>query len=157
MADSDVRAEPVDEIKIANFLREHGPREGAALAAYEQLIAEVDDPGIRYLAQMILEDERRHHSMITAMLHQIESFLWNTEVDGAVPYLEDRVDPSLHAATKGLLDLEHEDANELRHLRRALKHQPSGSLLPLLVECMLHDTAKHIAILETIRDHTKAK
>jgi len=143
-----------DEQAIALVLREHGKREGAALSAYEKLTTECDDPGIRYLATMILEDERRHHRLIEEMLHQIESFLWDVEVEPKVPYLRRRVDPELREATDELLALEREDADELRRLRRQVRSQPSSSLLPLLVDLMVHDTAKHIEILKVIRAHT---
>jgi len=136
------------ERAIAAHLREHGPREGALLGAYQELIDQCEDEGVRYLAGMILEDERRHHRLIDEMLHQIESFIWEVERDPQVPYLTPRVDPELRAATDELLALEREDAKELKQLRREMRSQPDSSLLPLLVELMIHDTAKHIAILK---------
>ena len=44
---------------------------------------------------------------------------------------------------------------ELEQLRTALKGRPRSSLQPLLVDTMLHDTAKHIAILELIRNQLR--
>lgn len=145
------------ERAIATLLREHGPREGEALAEYQKLVAECTDEGVKYLASLILEDERRHHQVINEMLHQIESFLWDSEQEPRTPYLSERVDPELRAATDRLLEFEREDAKELRRLRREVKSQPSSSLLPLLVDLMIHDTAKHIEILKLIRKHTKAR
>lgn len=141
------------ERAIAAHLREHGPREGELLAAYEQLVDGCDDEGIRYLASMIIEDEHRHHRLVEEMLHQVESFIWEVDRDPQVPYLTERVDPDLRAATDELLALEREDARELKQLRREMRSQPKSSLLPLLVELMIHDTAKHIAILKVIRAH----
>lgn len=143
------------ELAIAASLSAHGPREGAALEEYRTLMEQCDDAGIRYLAGLILDDEERHHRQINEMLHQIQSFLWETEVEPRVPYLTVRDDPDLHAATERLLEIEHEDAAELRNLRRQVRSQPSSSLLPLLVELMLLDTAKHIEILKLIKRHTK--
>ncbi len=87
------------------------------------------------------------------MLHQMESFLWDVDVEPKVPYLPERVDPELRAATDELLKLERDDAAELRKLRRQVRSQPTSSLLPLLVDLMVHDTAKHIEILKVIRAH----
>jgi hypothetical protein len=67
----------------------------------------------------------------------------------------DHPDPELLQETKRLLAFEKSDAKELRQLRKALRHAPRSSLQPLLVDLMLHDTAKHISILEYIRDHLK--
>jgi rubrerythrin len=144
------------ELAIAASLAEHGPREGAALAEYERLVDSCDDEGIRYLAAMVLADERRHHQLITEMLHQIQSYLWETDVEPQVPYLHVRHDPELRAATDRLLRLERDDARELRKLRRQVKDQPPSSMLALLVELMLHDTAKHVQILKLIRSHVTA-
>lgn len=141
------------EAKLAAKLAEHGPREGAALAEYQQLVEECDDPGIRYLAELILADERRHHQQITEMLHQVQSYLWETDVEPQVPHLHKVRDPRLHEATERLIRLEREDAKELRSLLHDVKSQPDSSMLPLLVELMLHDTQKHIAMLQLIKSH----
>lgn len=146
-----------EEIAIAELLGEHGPREGAALAAYKRLADGVDDPGIRYLVELIMADEERHHRIINEMLHQIQSFVWETHVDPQVPYLGTIVDPELRAATDELIELEKQDAKELRRLKRQMRGQPSSSMLPLLVELMEHDTAKHIAMLKLIRAHVKRR
>jgi hypothetical protein len=69
--------------------------------------------------------------------------------------MADRPDPALLQETKRLLAFEKSDAKELRQLRKALRQAPRSSLQPLLVDLMLHDTAKHISILEFIRDHLK--
>lgn len=166
MSDIDHGAAPIptggqrilnEEIAIAELLSEHGPRESGALLAYKQLVEGADDPGIRYLVEMIMADEERHHRVITEMLHQIQSFVWDTQVEPQVPYLGTLVDPELRAATDELIELEKEDARELKKLKRQMKGQPSSSMLPLLVEMMEHDTAKHIAILELIRSHVKRR
>ena len=58
-----------------------------------------------------------------------------------------------------LLAFEKEDMKELRRLRKELQWShgnPHGDpLLPLLVDLMLHDTAKHIDILKFIRARTR--
>lgn len=166
MTDIDHGATPVprgdqrildEEIAIAELLGEHGPKETAALAAYKQLVEAVEDPGIRYLVDMIMADEERHHRLITEMLNQIQSFVWDAPVEPHVPYLGTIVDPELSAATEQLIELEKEDARELRRLKRQMRGQPSSSMLPLLVSLMEHDTAKHIAILKLIRSHVKRR
>jgi hypothetical protein len=44
-----------------------------------------------------------------------------------------------------------EDEKQLGKLRKAPRGSPKSWLHPLLVDLMLHDTAKHIAILKHIR------
>jgi rubrerythrin len=139
------------ELAIARMLREHGRREGAALAEYRKLADTCDDDGVRYLLEMILADEERHHRQIDEMLHQVQSFLWEVDVEPKVPHVRGYRHPELREVTERLLELERRDAAELRRLRRQMRSQPSSSMLPLLVELMIHDTQKHIEILKFIK------
>ena len=63
-----------------------------------------------------------------------------------------RPDAELLAETKRLLAFEKQDAKELRALRKSLAPASNYSMDPLMVELMLHDTAKHITILEYIEE-----
>ena len=144
------------EHRILAMLQTHGEREGAALSSYRR-VAEDPDAGsaIQYLVQLILEDEERHHRVFEEMANAIRSFVWEVDVEPKVPAMAVRSDDTLVHETERLLKFEKEDANELRVLRRAVKHGPKSSLHPLLVELMLHDTAKHIAILDHIRSRLR--
>jgi hypothetical protein len=144
------------EYAALEMLATHGKREGAAIAAYERVAAESKaGDAIQYLIRMILEDERRHHQVFEEMVNELRSFVWEVEIEPKVPSVVDRADPALLAETKALLEIEKDDAKELRKLRKLVRRGPSSSLHPVLVEWMLHDTAKHIAILEFIRDHLR--
>jgi rubrerythrin len=143
---------------ILEMLETHGAREGAALAAYKQVAEETSaGPGVRYLVRLILEDEERHHRVFAEMANELRSFVDELDVEPRVPSMAPRADPALLAETQRLLQFEKDDAKELKALRKAVKHSPASSLHPLLVEMMLHDTAKHIAILEHIRSRLKRR
>ncbi|MGV3758674.1 MAG: hypothetical protein ACO1PW_03910 [Actinomycetota bacterium] len=143
------------EVEVLAMLREHAPREGAALSAYQHLVDATEDAGVRYLGRLILEDERRHHGVINEMVQMLEAFTSGAPRGADAPELRPRSDPELRAATTELLALEREDARELRQLQRALRGASVPALLPLLVDLMIHDTRKHIAILRAIRSHTR--
>jgi hypothetical protein len=68
-----------------------------------------------------------------------------------VPHLRPHASPELKEATRQLLKMEKADSVELHRLREQLDGGPESSLLPLLVDLMINDTAKHIAILSFIR------
>ena len=68
-----------------------------------------------------------------------------------------RDDPVLRNETERLLAFEKEDAKELRRLRKELRRSQGYPLLPLLVNLMLHDTAKHIDILRFIRSNARRR
>jgi hypothetical protein len=144
------------EYSVLRMLETHGEREGTALASYERVAGESSASGaVQYLVRLILEDERRHHRVFAEMANELKSFVWEVAVEPRTPSMGDRSDPELLQETKRLLAFEKSDAKELRELRRALRHAPRSSLQPLLVDLMRHDTAKHISILEFIRDHLK--
>ena len=137
---------------VLDMLESHGRREGAALESYKRVAERKSaSDAVRYLVRLILDDEERHHRVFDEMANEIRSFVWEIDIEPKVPAMPPRTDPELLAETRRLLAFELEDAKQLRHLRKALRHSPKSWLHRLLVELMLHDTAKHIAILKHIR------
>jgi hypothetical protein len=140
------------DARILELLRTHDAREGAVLAAYQRLVDESTDEGIRYLGRMILDDEERHHQVLGQMAERVDAWMHGSG-DAGTPSLTPRVDSELLDETRRLIALERADAKELRHLQTELRYAPATSLLPLLVKLMLHDNAKHIEILKFIRTY----
>lgn len=144
------------DYRILEMMETHGAREGEALASYRDVAQRSQSgAGIQYLVKLILEDEERHHRVFDEMANQIRSFVWELDVEPKSPSLQPRADEDLLRETRRLLDFEEEDAKELRALRKALKGSPKSSLHPLLVDLMLHDTNKHIAILKHINSRLR--
>ena len=148
--------------ELVDMLRSHGQREGGALASYQRLAEQSDDEGLRYLVGLIMDDETRHHHQIDDMLNdELHPFRWYEDTQQTVPTIKVRDDPALRAETDRLLAFEKEDMKELRRLRKELRWShgnPHGDpLLPLLVDLMLRDTAKHIDILQFIRARTRRR
>jgi len=140
------------EYDVLDLMESHGAQEASLLESYRQVAEEAStSDGVRYLVRLILEDEERHHRVFTEMANDIKSFVWEVEVEPKVPGMSRRSDPRLLAETRRLLAFEIEDAAQLRRLRKVLRGSPRSSLHPLLVDLMLHDTAKHIAILKHLR------
>ena len=139
------------DARVLETLRAHDEREAAILASYRRLVEETSDEGIRYLGRLIIEDETRHHALITEMAHRVEGWEHHEDATDATPSLTPRVDPALLAGTRRLIALEKADAKELRRLQKELRYAPATSLLPLLVKIMLADTKRHIEILQLIR------
>jgi len=146
--------DPESYSQVLETLRDHDERETAILDSYRRLVDESPDEGVRYLGRLLIEDEERHHQVISEMANRIESWLHGISVEPATPSLAPRVDPRLLAETRRLIALERQDAKELRLVQKELRSAPAISLLPLLVKLMLHDTARHIEILRFIRAYT---
>lgn len=147
----------VDTRDLVELLVRHGEEEGKVLAEYEQLVASADDGAVRYLGQLILDDERRHHTFLAEIAN---SLAWETRpVDGApvAPHLPLHLDGGLLAATRRLRRVEEADRKELVALRRRLRVYADTTLWGLLVELMLLDTEKHATILRFLERHAGAR
>ena len=139
------------EGNLLAILGTHGEREGAVLNSYAQLVEHCEDEGTRYLGQLILDDEERHHRITEEMLNQVRSVVEDLDIEPKTPSMVGRVSDDLLAETKRLLAFEKDDLAELRRLRKDLKHAKAFPLLSLLVNLMIQDTRKHIEILTFLR------
>lgn len=140
------------EYELLRLFDEHGKREGSLLEVYRSAAESAEeDEGVQYLVQLILEDEARHHRFFEEMANAVRSFLWELDVEPSTPSLGVRRNDALLSATKALLRFEKDDLKELRRLRKTLRRSRTTSLDPLLVDLMIRDTQKHIAILDYLR------
>jgi hypothetical protein len=133
----------------------HVATEGAILGEYQRLAEDpAASPAFRYLAGLIFADERRHHQLFNDLAESIRQLAELRLDDEPIPSLTglkaDR--ERIMASTERLLELERADAKELKQLVKSLKDVRETTLWPLLLELMQDDTAKHIKILQFIRD-----
>jgi len=146
------------ERRIVAVLEEHGAEEGRLLGAYQHFVDDAEQPAVRYLVNLILEDERRHHQ---AMVEIANSVAWGDprlSPEGGVPELPSSLhDEALLAATKSLLDAERRDHRDLEALRVELDTVADTTLWALLVDLMILDTEKHIRILERVADMAEGR
>lgn len=146
------------EQELYDHVRGHVVEEGAILGEYQRLADDATcSPAFRYLARLILDDERRHHEMFNDLAEAIKQM-------GELR-LEDAPIPSLHGLrddrdriieiTKRLLKAERDDAKKLNTLAKKLKNVQETTLWGLLIKLIQHDTDKHIMILKFIRKHAR--
>ena len=143
------------EQELHDHIAGHVVTEGAILDDYQALAEDpAGAPAFGYLARLILADERRHHQMFSDMAESIRQMAELRVEDEPIPSLRGlKADRGrIIAATERLLDVERADAEELKHLAKRLRDVRDTTLWGLLVELMRDDTAKHIKILQFIRD-----
>lgn len=133
----------------------HGAAEGALLAEYASLVETAPSPAVRYLMELILADERRHHRTLVEMASAMAWGELPGTPAGATPALDGGMatDEPLVASTRRLLDHERHDHAELLKLRRSLRPYADTTLWALLIDLMLADTEKHQRILGFILQH----
>lgn len=131
-------------------LEEHLADEAKILDEYRSFAASDDKP-VQYLAQLILEDEQRHHRVLTELLNQFRTSVWLAEQTPRVPWLTRTHDArQLRKSIRRLRSFERHDLHQLRKLRRRLGFLRRDSLGGVLVSAMILDTRKHLLYLRTL-------
>lgn len=146
------------EDDIYEHVSTHGKVEGAILDEYRQLANDADmSPAFRYLAQMILDDEVRHHRIFDDLAATMSAQRNGDDIEPPIPSLS-----GLHAdhvritlVTDELLRIERDDLRELKEFAKQFKELGKVSLWGFLIDLMLDDTKKHIKILEYLRDRAE--
>jgi hypothetical protein len=147
------------EQQLYDYVVDHVKTEGALLEEYQRLAEdESGSPAFRYVANLILADERRHHQIFNDLAESIRQMAELRLENEPIPPLHGlRADRErIRAATERLLAAERADAKELKRLAKNLKEVRDTTLWGLLVDLMQADTAKHITILSFIRDRADA-
>jgi rubrerythrin len=153
-----VRPQPsVSEGELLELLESHADHETEALHAYEELAGRSPDEHVRYVAGLLLEDERRHHQLLAEMVNRVRGDAEWRPVEPSVPYLgvsHDRA--GLLDITAQLMDTERDDLRRVRILKRRLRRQRYHSLLSLGADILEFDTRKHLHILAFLRAAARA-
>lgn len=138
--------------ELVEMLARHGAEEGRILAEYQTVAESASDPAARYLIDLIMEDERRHHRLLVEIA---TAMAWETlgNVETSVPPLGWHLDEDLIAATRKLREYEEHDRHELQALRKRLKPFEETTLWGLMVDLILLDTQKHATILKFLERH----
>jgi rubrerythrin len=154
--DSSAGASPLERELYGHFVN-HVETERAVLEQYVAVANESESKAFRYLVNLLIEDEIRHHRLFMEIAESIKTESLTGEEDPKVPgldlYRADRA--KTLESTSTLLKSEQDDAIELKRLQRLLKEVQDVTLWSLLVELMQLDTKKHIAILRFVRKHTR--
>ncbi len=137
--------------EVVETLDRHGREEAKLLDRYQRFVEEAESPAARYLVQIILDDELRHHRVLEDLANTI-AWGWTKGVpEEVVPvFPQDGEDGALRAETRALLEHELRDRAHLRRLRRRLRSYGEAPLWGMLVDLMRSDTEKHIDILRFI-------
>jgi rubrerythrin len=136
-------------VTLTHAFETHVREEARFLEAYEQLCKGIEDPGARFLIELILEDERRHHGIFERLAESARSDTASSSPPIPSPTREEA--ESILEPTKRFLEAEIEDRGHLRDLAKQLDGA-GDNLWSLLIELMDLDTRKHVRILEYLRD-----
>jgi len=143
------------EAELFKHLQAHGKSEEQAQKDYGEIAAVIEEGDVRFLIELILEDEIRHHRLIAQLAEALRTLV---EAGGEppIPWLTPlKRRPDLLAATRRFLTAEREDLKELRKLLKELRPVADTTLWALIVRLLVLDTRKHIEILRFIERRAK--
>jgi rubrerythrin len=134
--------------RLIRALEAHASAEAHDLADCRDLAQRSEDPYVRLLFELIIDDEQRHLALLESMVRHLQ----DESEDAPLPKTPSSADSAplsgveLAAALRDLIRNEHEGARHLRHIGRqdAAVH---GGLYSLLLEAIARDSEKHAAIL----------
>ncbi len=136
---------------VLAHLTEHLAGEAEILQEYRELTMSPDPP-VRYIAQLILEDEERHHRVLTELANQFRSAGTFAEQAPQVPWRTKSTDRhGLARIVRRLRGFERRDLRHLRKLARQLRPIRNTSLDPVIVATLAMDTRKHLRYLRELR------
>jgi rubrerythrin len=150
---------PVDasvwELAMFDHLTSHVELERDILREYIDAADGTTSKALRYLVDLIVADERRHHRMFIELARSLAGPGGPGGSEPLVPHLDlHRVDRAGTLEIVGrLLQREMEDKRELKALQRQFKEFQDTTLWGLIIDLMRRDTDKHIAILRFAKKH----
>jgi rubrerythrin len=145
------------EDDLYRHLSTHMAAEIDLLTAYKKAADESKSAAFSYLANLIIEDEKRHHRVFEELANSLRSDVEMRPVEPSVPDMAGFGDmpQTVVELTSSLLAREEEDAAELRHISRQLRDVRDTTLWQLMVKIMELDTEKHAEILRFVRKHAR--
>ncbi len=145
------------DAEVIKLLSRHMEGEAQLLAEYAAVSGEYPNEFIRYIASMILDDERRHHKIIQGMINHLESGVDVDDGQHRIPFVTKVHDQrELKDRVRTLQRFERRDAFALWRLRRKLGKLGDSTLLGPLVDSLSQDTRKHRRLLRSIRKLAKS-
>ena len=141
-------------------LTSHVEAERGLLEEYRSAAQTSPSKALRYLVNLLIEDEIRHHRIFKELAESLKNEPLLGGHDPNIPYLDLDQAANRDAVfdlTDQLLKKEREDAQELKRLGRELHDVKDTTLWSLLVDVMQRDTDKHIAILRFAKKHIRQR
>jgi hypothetical protein len=137
--------------RLIEHLEEHVTAEQEVIDLYDAL-AHDEHPYVAFIAELIGEDEARHHRLFTEWIETIKALAELRDAPDGIPHVDYHpVDPeTIHLVDK-LLDFEVADLAAAKKLRHDIRDVRTATLWGMLMELVIADTKKHIKVLKFLR------
>lgn len=138
--------------RLMNEFQSHATHEERWLSNYRAIAKETSDPQIRFLLGLIVADEERHHELTVRMISKLKDELAWTRSSGTLHRVGEKGEKRkrLLMSVESFLEAERRGIEEYERLKK----ESQGlyrDVFALLYTTMIHDSLKHIDILEFLR------
>jgi bacterioferritin (cytochrome b1) len=138
--------------QLAGCFTAHERDEQQFLKEYWDISERHENPLMRFLLQMIMSDEEKHHAVVHSITETLNSDLVGMRTAKGLPKLgqisaEEK--EALLNLTAEFIQTEQDGIKQYKALLRPSKNL-YGGLLVLLIETIIHDSEKHLMILEFV-------
>lgn len=139
--------------KILNQFSAHERNEQKFLDEYRDIVERHDNPLVKFLLQLIISDEEKHHDLVRTITSALQADLtWIKGAGADIPKLgaisEEKKDDLLRL-TADFIKAEQQTIDDYRALMKRCQGFHQG-LLVLLIKTIIHDSEKHVMILDYI-------
>jgi bacterioferritin (cytochrome b1) len=143
--------------RLMKEFESHEAHEAAFLRRYREMLETTQNPLVKFLVELIVADEEKHHVVLHAMTSTLEGSLTWTHLQNAIEGLYNlgKEKDEILKLTEDFLRAEKKEIGEYRKLMRATKRYYQG-LFALFLAAMIHDSEKHVEILEFLRQKLRA-
>jgi rubrerythrin len=146
---------PVERL-MREFER-HETHEAVFLRAYREVLDKTDNRLVKFLIELVAADEEKHQVVLHAMTSTLKRSVTWMQLQNAIEDIDSlgKGKQEILKLTEEFLRAEQKEIGEYRKLARTVKRYYHG-LFTLFLTAMIHDSQKHVDILEFLRKTLKA-
>lgn len=149
------REQSISEVeRLLQAFASHEEEEKRFLTDYRAVLENCKHPMAAYLLNLIIEDEERHQTVVHSMVATLKGAIdWShpkDAIEGSAALTKEQAG-ELRRLTRKYIDEEKEGIKKYKKLIKSSSGYYRG-LFGLLLKIMIHDSEKHVMILEFLRD-----
>jgi bacterioferritin (cytochrome b1) len=143
--------------RLMKDFESHETREAVYVRRYGEMFQRMQNPLVKFLVELILADEEKHHTVLQSMTSTLKGAVTWTRFENALEGLYNlrKEKDEIVNVTEEFIRAEKKEIVEYRKLMRAAKTYYQG-LFTLFLAAMIHDSEKHVEILEFLLKKLKA-
>ena len=145
----------IEQLRTA--LESHREEEEKFLKIYDKAIERHDSPLVKFVLELVRNDEETHHQVLGRIIARLDSDLaWRKDAD-TLPRLGELTKAErrhMIEMTEEFIDEEKQGIAKCKVLLKMAKGCYRG-LITLILRTMIHDSEKHIMLLRFIRTQIK--